>query len=131
MAFQRPSRADLLAGCSEVGPDDGIDPRTGFHLSRPRVKNRKALQLCAQVAETLALVLAGECDDLLRDLGIVSVQPAPNSAALVVTLAAPTDIEPAAVLERVQRVAGKLRHEVAAAIHRKRVPLLSYRLARD
>ena len=52
-----------------------------------RVENRKALQLCSQIAETLALVLAGESgDDLLRDLLVESVVPYPTSARLLVTL---------------------------------------------
>ena len=54
--------------CAELGPDDGIDPGTLRPADRHRVTNRKALQLCEQIAHTLGSVFAGECaDDLLRD----------------------------------------------------------------
>src|SRR5262249_35734345 len=97
-----------------------------------RVPNRKALQLCDQVAQTLGFVLVGECgDDLLRDLVVEAVVPAPNSAHLLVTVAMPADgPDPARVLEHLQAAMGMLRSEVAAAIHRKKVPLLTFRVAR-
>jgi hypothetical protein len=45
---------------------------------------RKDLQLCRQVAETLQLVL-GDCgDDVLRDLHVVRVVPAPDASQLLV-----------------------------------------------
>ena len=54
------------------------------------MKNRKALQLCAQVAQTLGVVLAGECgEDLLRELFVTSVVPAPDSSRLLVMIAGP------------------------------------------
>ncbi|MBY0528124.1 MAG: hypothetical protein K2R98_32305 [Gemmataceae bacterium] len=128
MKEKKPSREDLLSSCSDIGPDDGIDPRTGFRLTRPRVKNRKALQLCAQVAEALNGIF-GECaDDLLRELTVVSVAPAPSSAYLLVTLAVAGEVDPLQVLERVERAGGLLRSQIAAAIHRKRTPLLTYRV---
>ena len=87
MKPKEPSREDLLSSCSEVGPEDGVDPRYTVRSPRPRVKNRKALQLCAQVAETLREVLGGDCgDEQLRDLTVQSVVPAPNSSRLLVTL---------------------------------------------
>src|SRR5437660_11636997 len=65
---------------ADVGPEDGLDPRDFFRREPPRRTNRKALQLCRQVERTLGFVLAGECgDDLLRELCVVSVVPAPNS----------------------------------------------------
>ena len=63
-----------------MGPDDGVDPRFDEISRRGRVVNRKALQLCRQVARTLTGVLAGECgDERLRDLLVESVQAAPDS----------------------------------------------------
>jgi ribosome-binding factor A len=122
----------MLLSCREVGPDDGVDPRTESRGGTPRVANRKALQLCGQVARTLQLVLAGECgDEALRDLLVESVVPAPNSSRLLVTLtpgptagAAPLE----EVLTRLHRAQGRLRGEVAAAINRKKVPELTFRL---
>jgi ribosome-binding factor A len=132
MKAKEPSRKDLLLSCSEVGPEDGADPRTFFRPAPAQVPNRKALQLCNQIAQTLNVVLTGECgDDLLRDLVVEAVVPAPNSAHLLVTVSAPAEIlDPAEVLEHLQRATGMLRREVAAAIHRKKVPLLTFRVGR-
>lgn len=122
-----PSRKDLLSSCSELGPEDGIDPRDDKSANPRRVKNRKALQLCAQVAETLRLVLAGECaDDVLRELTVESVVPASNSSQLQVTFSGLVDS--AEALQILHRAAGRLRTEVAAAIHRRRTPRLTFRI---
>jgi ribosome-binding factor A len=125
-------RKDLQAACSEIGPEDGVDPRTGFRLSRPRVRNRKALQLAAQAAETLRVVLAGECgDDLLRELRVEAVRPGPHSDHLVVTVTAPPDgVDLIEAADRLRRVSAYLRSEVAAAVHRRRAPRLSFEVAR-
>src|SRR5262249_31902017 len=118
--------------CIDVGPEDGSDPRDFFRKSPGPVTNRKALQLCGQVADTLNLVLAACGDDLLRRLIVASVQPAPTSVRLLVTVCpgVPTEsLEAAEVLERLQRAAGMLRTEVAAGVHRKKAPELLFRFA--
>jgi ribosome-binding factor A len=132
MAFRKVSRKDLLSACAEPGPGDGQDPRFDAP-GAPKVHNRKALQLCGQVARTLAEVLAGECADaVLRDLVVESVVPAPNSSRLLVTVTlAPTaqDSDPSRAAEHLERARGRLRTEVAAAIHRRRAPDLMFRVA--
>jgi ribosome-binding factor A len=132
MKARKPLRRHLLALCAEIGPDDGQDPRTLFRKSPAKVRNRKALQLCGQVARTLSSILSGECgDDVLREVIVETVQPVPDASRLLVTvsLAASAGIvEPASVLEHLHRAAGMLRGEVAAAIHRKRAPELTFRL---
>ncbi len=121
----RPSRKDFLSSCDDVGPEDGIDPRDWRRLDGRRVKNHKALQLCAQVAKTLSAVLAGECgDDVLRELAVESVVPASNSSQLLVTLS--SRIDSGTALQHLRRAEGRLRTEVAAAIHRRRTPRLSF-----
>jgi ribosome-binding factor A len=133
MTSRKISKKSLLSGCSEVGPDDGLDPRYDRPAGSGKVPNRKALQLCSQVAETLAGVLTGELeDDVLRDLLVVSVTPAPNSSRLLVTVrpapGAPAP-DPGDLAERLSRARERLRAEVARAIHRRRVPDLTFRLA--
>ncbi len=114
---------------SETGPEDGIDPRLLPRYERGKVTNRKALQLCRQVERTLTTLLAGACgDDVLHELLVQSVIPAPDSTRLLVTL---TRIRPDAVavdevLAHLQRAHGLLRHEVAAAIHRRKTPELTF-----
>jgi ribosome-binding factor A len=133
MNSKKPTRKEILASCDEVGPEDGLDPRRFLRKTTGKVVNRKALQLCSQVARTLRCVLAGECaDELLRDLMVESVVPAPNSSRLLVTVSLndPTGaVSPDLVLKHLALAQGRLRAEVAAVIHRKKVPELTFRLA--
>jgi ribosome-binding factor A len=132
MKPKKPSRKEMLRSCADVGPGDGTDPRLEPRDDSGKVMNRKALQLCGQVAQALGLVLA-ECGDLvLRDLAVASVRPAPTSARLLVTVYPLTlagTASAAAVLERLHRAAGLLRSEVAAAVHRRKAPELLFRVA--
>jgi ribosome-binding factor A len=95
-----------------------------------KVANRKALQLSAQVADTLSQVLQGECDDeVLRDLLVMSVTPAPDSTQLLVTVSpAPSAgaVSTTEIMEHLQKAKGKLRSEVALAIHRRKTPELLF-----
>jgi ribosome-binding factor A len=128
---RKPSREELLSSCADVGPEDGSDPRLFARKPTNKVPNRKALQLCAQVAEALTCALGACGDELLRNLVVTAVVPAPNSAHLLITLtpspaAGPVTTEMAS--SHLDRAAGKLRSEVAAAIHRKRAPELTFRV---
>lgn len=91
--------------------------------------DRKDLQLCRQVADTLQLVL-GDCgDDVLRDLHVVRVVPAPDASQLLVIVGSPPGEPPAApreVLDRLHEHAAAFRAEVAHAITRKRAPSLLF-----
>jgi ribosome-binding factor A len=84
------------------------------------------------VAEVLDSLLAGHTgDELLQELAVVDVQPAPDTARLLVTVTPrPSDvpIHLAAILASLDHASGWLRAEVASAITRKRAPLLSYRV---
>src|SRR4051812_15528192 len=119
MMTRKISRKALQAGCDVPGPGDGLDPRLEPRQQH-KVKNRKALQLCGQVAETLSLVLSGECDDdLLRDLLVESVVPYPTAVRLLVTLipaVSAAGVSSAEMLEHLERARGKLRTEVARSI---------------
>lgn len=94
--------------------------------------HRKALQLCHQVAETLNYVLSGECDDdVLRNLYVVRVDPAPDVGQMMVTVA-PLDPKGAAppevILARLAHASGQLRREVASSITRRKTPQLLFRV---
>jgi hypothetical protein len=131
MGIRKISRRELLAACSDPGPEDGLDPRTHGRSEPRKVPNRKALQLCGQVARTLAAVLAGECgDDVLRDLRVESVVPAPNAGRLLVTVSLAALADPGAAdraAGRLEHARGRLRSEVAA-VHRRRAPDLVFRV---
>lgn len=132
MKRKRISNQKLSELCSEVHPDDGLDPADFFRPTRPQQGNqRKARQLCQQVAQTLSLVLSGEFGEELQDLRIVAVTPAPDASQLLVLLAPAGglgEINADAVLARLAIVAGALRREVAASITRKRAPKLLFQL---
>ena len=132
MTFEKRKRKELLAHCDELREDDGIDPREFFKPASTRDKHdRKTGQLCRQVLETLSLVLGSEFDDpQLHNLQVVSVTPAPNASQLLVTVSHET-VDQQSVGEihaRLQRVMGRLRTEVTAAITRKRAPRLTFQV---
>jgi ribosome-binding factor A len=137
------SRRKLRADCAELSPEDGADPRLYFRsrtedfapgpmaaeLSRPPVP-RKTQQLCAQTARVLAYGLAGDSrDEILADLDVVSVSPAPDSSQLLVTVTLRPGAEPhpaAVIAQRLQQASARLREEVSAAITRRRAPRLVF-----
>ncbi len=110
--------------CDNIREGDGIDPR--FDYERKEVANRKALQLCSQV-QSLLNVKLGMCgNDILRELFVESVIPAPDSSQLLVSLHLPEDIALSAASAAIEGAAGMLRFEVGSFINRKRVPQLKF-----
>lgn len=93
-----------------------------------RKLERKERQLCRQVQEAVSDALAGVEDDVLLDVWVSSVEPAPDAGRLAIILEAPSRVSPDEVLERLDKIAGFLRAEVASAITRKRVPTLTFRV---
>jgi ribosome-binding factor A len=145
MRHRRLSEEEVSRFCAQLGEEDGEDPhlpkrRISHHKkgssdpTRSRRFQRKACQLCRQVAETLDEVLADCGDEVLRGLRVTNVAPFPDASRLMVAVA-PVDggLTPAAgpnvVIEHLERASGHLRHEIAAAVTRKRTPLLLYRFA--
>jgi len=131
MNRKKPSRRQLQSLCADIHPDDGVDPKEFFRPAR-RIKavDRKTLQLCSQVADTLNLVLSGECaDELLQCLQVVEVRPAPDASQLLV-LVSPSSVgpdpDPAAIMQHLAAANGRLRAEVASAIVRRRAPKLVF-----
>jgi ribosome-binding factor A len=131
MNRKKPSRRQLQSLCADVHPDDGADPKQFFRPSKTtKSVDRKTLQLCRQVGETLNLVLSGECaDEFLQCLQVVDVRPAPDASQLLV-LVSPSLVDPApdpvTVLQHLAAANGRLRAEVAAAIVRRRAPKLVF-----
>jgi ribosome-binding factor A len=129
---------------AEPGEDDGQAPtmhswrrqrarRARRAESHGRPTDRKAWQLCRQVAVTLDEVLAECGDGMLRGLRVVSVAPFPDASRLLVTLTSIDDrpggmIGAGSVLDHLERATGHLRCEIAAAVTRKRAPVLVYQL---
>jgi ribosome-binding factor A len=131
MTLDKRTRQRMLAHCGQIHDDDGVDPRQFFKTAKHgTVDNRKAMQLCSQVTRTLGLALAGEFgDELLHNLEVVSVELAPNTSQMAVTVRTELSEQGVGIQEienRLSMVAGRLRSEVAAAITRKRAPKLVF-----
>ena len=96
----------------------------------PAIRNqRKTMQLCRQVGETLDGVLAASEDDTLRDLQVESVVPAPDASRMLVTLRPVAGlVDPVKAMERLGETAGELRTEVAGAITRRKCPSLLFQI---
>jgi hypothetical protein len=89
--------------------------------------DRKTLQLCRQVFRALSLALAGDGDDLLRDVQVGSVEPMGTASQLLVAVLVPRSAGAVSeVMARLESRAPALRAEVARSICRKRVPMLSF-----
>jgi len=116
-----------------INDDDGVDPRVYFAPSRRlRSNHRKAWQLCRQVQDTLQYVLHGDGgDEVLNSLSVVSVQPAPDTARLLVLVQSDLpfqQVQPDQVVAMLGEHAGRLRTEIASSIHRKKTPQLLFQL---
>jgi ribosome-binding factor A len=145
MRYHQSSKPQVRVLCAELGEDDGQAAHSsGRRRARSRkarragppvqANDRKAWQLCRQVAETLDEVLAECGDGILQGLRVASARPFPNASRLLVTVT-PIDgeqiaaISPEAVLDHLHHAAGHLRWEVATAVCRRHAPLLVYHLA--
>jgi ribosome-binding factor A len=127
MNRKRHTGDELTNLAADLGHEDGGDPKD-FHAkpwNAPKQASRKGLQLCAQVKDALHGAL-GECaDEVLRELLVVDVEPAPHSGRLrVLVLAGETDRQLA--IEGLQRASGFLRAAVASAVNRRYTPELVF-----
>ncbi|HXX92386.1 MAG TPA: ribosome-binding factor A [Planctomycetota bacterium] len=102
-------------------------------LALNRGKDWKTLRFCRQVEEALSGAFAGGCgDEILGELGVESVMPAPDAGHLLITvvfLSKERIPDPLETLERLHKATGWLRLQVGEAISRKKVPELAFRFA--
>lgn len=133
MASKKSRREEIRDLCAEPSPEDGIDPRKLFQPGRKRKKaHHKSQQLCRQVQRTVESVLSGELrDELLGSLHVLQVQVGVGTSSLLVTVAAdipPDQFDPDLILDHLSAVQGNLRREVAAAINRRKTPVLKFQI---
>ena len=97
---------------------------------RSRQGNRKLLQLCKQVERSAALTLACACEsEALLGAAVASVEPAPDSGRLMVTVVLACGKGPEDGIEaraELLRLTPAFREDAARAVHRKRVPQLVF-----
>ncbi len=115
----------------------GSDRRRGHGGSRgvdlslmadDRRRARNERRLCRQVQEALGYALPALRDEVLRDLWVMDVEPAPDMARLCAVVEAPRGASIEDVYTRLDKAAGLLRTEVAEAIARKRTPVITFRV---
>lgn len=132
MTRQKRMTDNLSLYRAAIDADDGADPREFFKREGFADRTgRKSHQLCAQVFDTLSQLIGGEsADEVLQSLTVLDVAPAPDSSQLLVQVGPLTrdvKLTAAEVTAALDRAAGWLRTEVAAAITRKRAPRLVFR----
>jgi hypothetical protein len=91
---------------------------------------RHTLQLCAQIAETLHLVLLDNKDDDLRELVVMEVLPIAGAGTLSVRVGYPVQ-QPGDLPRVQQKLAGSarsLRTEIAMTITRRRTPEMLFQV---
>ncbi len=121
--------------CDKIYEDDGIDPR----LLRKNVyrikKSNRGYRLCKQISDVLSILFSGACnDERLCTLGIESVEPAPDTSCLRITvfpLYSTPQPDPEAILLFLETAKSFLRKEVASEISRRRVPDFTFRVIVD
>ena len=115
-------------------PDEnGSDPSVFFGAPEAQCderSERKTRQLCREVERTLGVALSSSRDSLVRDLSVMSVEPAPDGSRLMVTLypAGALSVDVAELLAHLGELRGFLRQEIAQALQRKRTPELAFRI---
>jgi len=122
---------DSLSG--SVQPDDGLAPRFDRRnpLSGSAQADRKAAQLCVQIHRALDFVVPQTLVNTTLDAIVLDVQPAPNTAHLLVLLQATASLteHECSQLELVlTQNSGVIRTAVAQSIHRRKTPTLSFRV---
>jgi hypothetical protein len=136
MALSRKQRDQMRALCGEIHDEDGVDPRDFFRDgAASRHKNDYAtLRLCAQVRQTLELVLPGALSAAGAAARVASVTPAPDASRLLASIAIDATTPEATkqwIETRLAELAPWLRSEVAASITRRKSPMLSWALILD
>jgi ribosome-binding factor A len=89
-------------------------------------RDQKTAQLCRQVFRALSLALGESSEEVVRELVLHDVTPAPDASRLLVRVGLPAHVGVAEALDGLERARGFLRREVAAAITRKRAPELLF-----
>lgn len=120
---RKPPRKSIKLSHGSTGAE-AADARRAWLAS---TASRKSLQLCKQIERSLGLIL-GEFDNpVLSDLQVVGVEPVPHCNRLLITLRQVDGTSSTRdLLSHLASASGRVRCEIAASIHRKRAPELSF-----
>lgn len=122
-------------GYAALRPDDEpewLDDSEVEMFSGLQTADKKTTQLCRQVEEAVSCALVCSTSPILRDLLVIAVEALRGAAMLQVLVTTEGEsLDCHQTEEALRRARGYIRHEVARAIHRKRVPSLSFVLVPD
>lgn len=119
------ARPDLAALFFEEGNTHQESTRRTNRTTN--TNTNKTMQMCRQVQRRLDLALGGALDDpVLQGLWVHGVIPEPGGRALLVEVVVDDPTRADDVRRHLDAASGRLRSEVAAAIHRKRTPQLHF-----
>ena len=120
--------------CSELGPEDGIDPRLLAKKFTVKPRQHKQRQLSKEAQHTLSSVLSGELSDpAFHGLIVVNVTPNVDGQYLLVCVShidSSITLDEAQILTKLQAIQGFLRSAIARSVKRKHVPALKFKLVR-
>lgn len=129
MASIRKGLHSSAAALVSNGAAAAQSPDRPRRIRRNRRAHHKSLQLCRQVFQAVSDGLAESGDELLQALVVESVLPAPSTARLCVTVYLyDDDVDHDDIMQRLSAERWALRQEVAAAIHRRRTPELTFKV---
>lgn len=125
-----PAHFDARSLCSDYHSDDGPPARRRKETRDKESELRKTLQLCSQVKRALHCVIPCPGLPFQEGLLVEDVAPDPDASRLRVTVSVPAEAIHSvdAMARSLADTVGFLRSEVAASIHRKRVPMLRFEL---
>ena len=129
MSSRKRKKNDPRALCAQWYPDDGVDPRDDKRRDAEydNKPDRKARQLCKQAARAVHLALGALPQaEALSGAYVREARPAPHAGWLCVVIVVSDARRREQVAAIVERFAGRLRAEVAAAISRRRCPELTF-----
>ena len=119
--------------CAEIGPEDGIAPRLLAKQQKVSKREHKQLQLCKRVNRTMDLLFLDESlDPALRDLVVDRVELSSNGRQFVITVLVDPNITSDMknrIIDALANARGYIRTIVAQTIDRKRIPVISFRIA--
>ena len=124
------NRAETWSLCADLHADDGPPQRRRKESRDEQHNDRKTMQLAAQIRRALHGAFPTPGSQMFDGLIVEAVEPDPDATHMRVVISVPSTFPHSVALLR-QRLAESLssvRIQVAASIHRKRVPTLTFDL---
>ena len=114
-----------------VDPDQLADRLFGptspaFAAPLDRHRARREGSLCREAERTISLALQSADSELLQQLIVIAVEPAPDASRLLVLTSCPPELAPPVVEAALRHATPKLRSELARSLQRRKTPELSF-----